>query len=230
MLARIIADLHDEDGKVTLPGFYDGVEELPPDARRAMEGAALRRGRVPARRRPVGAGRRNTTAACSRRSGRGRPATATASSGGYTGTGSKTVLPAQASAKVSFRLVGKQNPAKDRRRLPGLRAGPAAGGLQRRVHLARRQPRPGAALQFRGADPGAPRPRAPNGARSPCWPGSGGSIPIVGSFKQDLKMDSLMIGFALDDDRIHSPNEKYDLPSFQKGARSWARILDALAQ
>jgi acetylornithine deacetylase/succinyl-diaminopimelate desuccinylase-like protein len=228
VLARILSDLHDDDGRITLDGFYDGVPELSNAQRAQWEGlgfdAAAFLGGVGL---SVPAGERGRTAlemVWSRPTCEINGMTA-----GYTGAGFKTVLPAQARAKISFRLVGTQDPA---RVLAAMRA-----------HVAARLPADCRA-EFLDAS-GAPASTMPidnpafeaaRQALSDEWPrpaafiGCGGSIPIAGYFQDLLGMDSLLIGFGRDDDRIHSPNEKYDLESFHKGIRSWARVLDALAR
>ena len=227
VLARIIADLHNDMGAITLPGFYDGVEELPPDV--AEQWRALNFDGQDYLREvdlSVPAGEKGRSVLEMTWS---RPTCdVNGIVGGYIGTGSKTVLPAQASAKFSFRLVGRQNPDKIaesfrafvRARLPA----------DCKVEFIPHGASP--ALQLPFASESLSRARRALQAEwgiAPVMAASGGSVPIVGDFKRDLKMDALMIGFGLDDDRIHSPNEKYDLSSFHKGARSWARVLAALS-
>lgn len=227
VLARIIAALHDENGRVTIPGFYDGVKELPDDIKADLKALNLTPeeflGQV---RLKVPAGEKDrmlieqisTRPTCD----------ANGIIGGYTGEGAKTVIAAEATAKISFRLVGTQDPEKIRDAF--------------RAFVRERLPKDAnaefinhacsPALQVAYENPALAKARA---ALTEEWGtkavavGSGGSIPIVGDFKNVLGMDTLLVGFGLDDDRVHSPNEKYDLNSFHKGTRSWARIIAALA-
>ena len=149
--------------------------------------------------------------------------------GGYTGAGFKTVLPAEASAKISFRLVSRQDPAR------------ISAAFRARV---RAMLPPDCSADFGPEDGNSPASvmeitdpafEASRAALSEEWGlpaayvGSGGSIPIAGYFKSVLGMDAMLVGFAKDDDQIHSPNEKYDVESFHKGIRSWARILAKLS-
>jgi acetylornithine deacetylase/succinyl-diaminopimelate desuccinylase-like protein len=227
VLARIIADVHDRDGRIQIPDFYAGVEELPADIAEQWRGLDFDEtdflGDVGLSE-PAGEKDRSVLEQIWARP----TCDVNGITGGYTGQGSKTVLPARASAKFSFRLVGKQDPERIRESFRAfVRARlPADCRAQFMSHGAS-----GAlALPFGSeALTRAHRALQAEWGKEPVLIGSGGSIPIVGIFKRDLKMDALMIGFGLDDDRIHSPNEKYELTSFHKGARSWARVLAALA-
>jgi acetylornithine deacetylase/succinyl-diaminopimelate desuccinylase-like protein len=227
VLADILSALHDADNRVTVPGFYAGADEPPPEvaaqwaslpfsAEKFLGGVGLR---IPATER----GRSVLEAIWSRPT-----CEVNGIVGGYTGAGFKTVLPAVASAKVSFRLVGTQDPAAIREAF--------------RAFVRARVPED-CAVSFHphGGSPALTipidSPALTSGRRAleaewgkpAVMMGMGGSIPIVGDFKRRLGMDTLLVGFALEDDRIHSPNEKYDLKSFHKGIRSWARILGELA-
>lgn len=228
ILTRILARLHDENGAVTLPGFYDGVPEVPEDIRKSWEalemsdeaflgGVGLRQP----------AGERGFTALEQTWS---RPtAEVNGITGGYTGDGFKTVIPAKASAKISFRLVGQQDPDTIRQSL-------------RDYVNANLPPDCSASFEEHGGSPAIqldytmPELSKATTALKEEWGketaliAMGGSIPIVGDFQSLLGMNSLLIGFAHPDDSIHSPNEKYELASFHKGTRSWARILEALSK
>ena len=228
VLTKILADVHDDTGRVTVPGFYDGVEETPSQILKAWETLGETAETMLG---PIGlselAGEQGRSAL---ELVWARPtAEFNGIVGGYTGKGFKTVIAAEASAKVSFRLVHKQDPKKIRaafRKFVETRV-PADCKVAFREHGGS----PAIQLSY-----DAPFLSKAKSALSQEWPnpaimiGSGGSIPVVGDFQTYLGMESLLVGFALDDDRIHSPNEKYELTSFHKGQRSWARILDALAR
>lgn len=226
VLSDILSGLHDKDGRVTVPGFYDGVNPLPAQVKEQWDGLNFNEadflGSVDL---SVNAGEKGYSALEHLWS---RPTCEfNGILGGYTGEGFKTVLPAKASAKVSFRLVGDQDPLaiRDNFRAYVEECLPADCSVEFKDH---------------GASPATTMSIANAAfentlsALSDEWPesavyaGCGGSIPVVGYFEELLGMESLLVGFGLDDDQIHSPNEKYNLQSFNKGMRSWARILASL--
>lgn len=226
VLSRILAGLHDDQGRVMIPDFYDGVTDLPDEIAAQWQALAFdHAGFLGDVGLSVPAGEVTATPLQMIWS---RPtAEVNGIWGGYTGDGFKTVLPSAAHAKISFRLVGTQDPDAIRAafrawvtaQLPADCSvtfhghGNSAAGHMSVDHPAFEVAR--AALAEEWGLPAA-------------YVGCGGSIPIAAYFKTYLGMDAMLVGFAKDDDAIHSPNEKYDVESFHKGIRSWARILAKL--
>ena len=226
VLAKIIAALHDDTGRITIPNFYDGVRELSPEIATQWDRLNFDSDGFLAQ---VGlskpAGEQGRTALEMIWS---RPTCEVNGIwGGYTGAGFKTVLPSQASAKISFRLVGQQDPNAIRESFRSMVQSllPSDCSVEFKEHGT------SAGSEMATDNPAFEAARL---ALSDEWPqaaafvGCGGSIPIAGHFKTILGMDAMLIGFARDNDAIHSPNEKYDQRSFHKGIRSWARILHQL--
>lgn len=227
-LTRMLGDLHDERGRVRLPGFYDPVKEISPEQQAEWQALEFDEDGFL---RSVGlsaAGGERGVPALMRIWAR-PTADINGIWGGYTGPGSKTIIPSEASAKVSFRLVPNQDPHA------------IFESFQRFV--AERLPR-GAQVSYQafGMAPGieistdTPWVKAARAAlkqeygRSAVMMGGGGSIPVVEQIKRTLNIDSLLMGFGLDDDQIHSPNEKFEMRCFHQGTRSHAILLGKLAE
>ncbi|HTW29989.1 MAG TPA: M20/M25/M40 family metallo-hydrolase [Acetobacteraceae bacterium] len=226
-LTQILGQLHDDDGRVGLPGFYDAVRALPEAVAAQWQGLGFDE-----------AGFLGGAGLATAAGERGRPvleqlwARPTADIngiwGGYTGPGAKTVIPAEAHAKLSFRLVPDQDPA-------------AIEAALRRFVTERLPADTTAEIRILGASPGIAVStdtgwaRAAQAAlvaefgRPAVLAGSGGSIPVVESLRRLLGIDTLLMGFGLDDDQVHGPNEKFELRCFHHGARAHVRLLSGLA-
>jgi acetylornithine deacetylase/succinyl-diaminopimelate desuccinylase-like protein len=227
-LTEILGQLHDRDGRVQVPGFYDDVVELSAGERAAWAALPFDEagflGEIGLTKSTGEAGytlleriwARPTCDLCG-------------IWGGYTGPGSKTVIASRASAKLSFRTVPNQDPAKI---LDGLKA----------FLNARTPPDCTWSIEQFGASAGilvpgegpfmqAARAGLADIYRKPAaMVGCGGSIPVVGDLKEALGLDSILVGFGLPDDRIHSPNEKFELKCLKNGILSHAAILSRMAE
>jgi acetylornithine deacetylase/succinyl-diaminopimelate desuccinylase-like protein len=228
-LAKTLAKLWDADRRVTIPGFYDEVLPLAPEEREAWKKLGVNESEALA-------GIGLTPEASLGEKGYSlierewaRPTCdINGLWGGYTGEGAKTVIPAYASAKVSFRLVANQDPqtildafkAWLRANTPrGCRWGEVINhGLGLPATL------PVDSEELRAAARALKRASGVDAALIK----SGGSIPVAGLLKRNLGLDTIFMGFGLEDDRIHSPNEKYELDCYRLGARSHALFIDEL--
>lgn len=215
ILCQMIASLHDENNRVTIPGFYDNVQELSAEERAAMAQApfdlAAYKGALDL---PEVHGEANYTTP--ERNSIRPTLDVNGIWGGYTGEGAKTVIPAKAFAKISMRLVPYQSSAeiteKFQQHFTAL-APPSVRVTVRPHHGGEPVVTPTDSVAYQAAS----RAFEQTFGKKPVPVRSGGSIPIVAMFKSELGLDTVLMGFGLDSDAIHSPNEHYGIFNFLKG-------------
>ena len=227
-LAKVIAALHDAEGRVQIPGFYDDVVPLTKDEREKFaklpfsEAAYLKELGIAAAWGEAGFStteRRWARPTCD----------VNGIKGGYQGEGPKTIVPAVASAKLSCRLVPNQDPKRIEKALEA---------------FLRSQCPPGIVLEFQSyhgcpglvSDPNSPYMASARRAIEsafgvpPVMIREGGSIPVVGTFRELLDVDTLLLGWGQNTDNLHSPNEHFHLNDYQRGIRASAHLWQELAR
>lgn len=224
-LCKVLAGLWDADRRVTIPGFYDDVRALAPEERTAWARIpfdqidALKKIGLP---KEADVGEKGFTAL---EREWGRPtAEINGIWGGYTGPGAKTVIPSHASAKVSFRLVADQKPTDITQKFFAWLKGRTPPGC--RWELTDMHGGFGVTVPVDSPElKAAGRAVARAFGNEPALIKSGGSIPVAGMLKSQLGIDTIFMGFGLDDDRVHSPNEKFELECLRKGTRAHALFV-----
>ncbi len=215
MLARMIATCHDENNHITIPGFYEDVLEVSPQERMLMAEAPFSE---EAYKQDLGIselwGEKGYTTA--ERTGIRPTLEVNGIWGGYTGEGAKTVLPSKAFAKISARLVPNQSSRKVTELLLNhfRRIAPPGVTVHAQEHHGGEPymtPLDSKAYQAAAAAIEATFHKKPIPVRG------GGSIPICSLFEKELGLKIVFMGFGLDSDNLHSPNEKFDLANFYKG-------------
>jgi acetylornithine deacetylase/succinyl-diaminopimelate desuccinylase-like protein len=228
VLAELLATLHHHDGRVNIPGFYDDVVPLSPAERRAYANLPFDEVKYKQELKLPGLfGEAGYTAI--ERTWARPTCDINGLTSGYQGPGSKTIIPSKASAKVSMRLVPNQDPKKIaaaftqvmRERCPET---VTIEVIQHSLGAPVLMPLNGSAVKL-----------AANAIKTgfgvePVFVREGGSIPIVVQMKSILGLDTLLVGFSLPDDRVHSPNEKFDLDAFYKGTRTVAALYQELSK
>jgi acetylornithine deacetylase/succinyl-diaminopimelate desuccinylase-like protein len=226
-LTRILGALHDADGHVQLPGFYDGITPLAKAEARQWAGLRFDEHAFLAGiglSVPVGE--------------RGLPglerlwARPTADIngiwGGYQGAGPKTVIAAEAGAKVSFRLVPGQDPEKIFAAFEAFVAARAPADAKISVKKFSADPAIEVPVENKFVAAAQAALQEEYGT-TPVLTGCGGSIPVVEALHSILGLESLLMGFGLEDDQVHSPNEKFEIRCLDHGTRAHARLLGRLA-
>ena len=225
ILSSILTGLHDDKGRVTIDGFYDGVKDLPDAVRQQWHELAKEPGLL---------GEVDLTGGVTEEGYSpleamwGRPTVdINGITGGNQGPGERSVLPGSATARLSFRLVEGQEPQEIRRRF--------------RCHVEAHLPE-GCSVVFEGIDGSSavvlrqesPFLTATARGLEEEWGtptvlrGTGGAIPLVEQFSNGLGAECVVVGFILSGDAIHGPDERYDTERLKKGARSWVRILEQI--
>jgi len=227
-LCQLLGKLRDKDGRVTVPGFYQGVQPLSTYERKQFARLPFKATEY---QRFLGVpklfGERGFTPLEQRSA---RPTLEiNGLTSGYQGEGSKTIVPAWARAKITVRLVPNQNPTEVVKRI--------------RQHLEKLCP-PTVRLEIKSGHAAEPYLVSPTGPQAqaalralklafgcePVLVREGGSIPIVNDFKKILRADALLLGLSLPDDNAHSPNEKFDLSCFAKGQLMSAYLWQELSR